>query len=62
MTKSATIKRGLKQAIRHQKGKQVAGLKLHGEPRKSLVDFVRGSPLAGMGFKIGRSRDTGRRG
>jgi len=59
MTNSASIKRGLKQAIRHQKRERVAGLKLYGKPKQSLVDFVRGSPLAGTAFKIGRSRDTG---
>jgi len=29
----ASIKRGLQQAIRHQKGKRVAGLKLHVPPQ-----------------------------
>jgi prevent-host-death family protein len=30
------------------------------KPKGSLVDFVRGSPLAGTALEIGRSRDTGR--
>lgn len=41
----ASIKRGLEQAIRHQ---------------RSLAEFVRRSPLAGAQLDVDRSRDTGR--
>jgi hypothetical protein len=58
MTKAFTsIKRGLRQAIRQQKGNRVGGF---GPGAKdNLVDFVRKSPLAGAALDMRRSRDTG---
>lgn len=53
----ARIKRGLQQAIRHQKGRRAGGF---GPGAKdNLVDFVRKSPLAGAALDMRRSRDTG---
>jgi len=55
----ASIKRGLQQAIRHQKGKRAGGF----EPgaKDDLVEFVRKSPLAGAALDIRRSRGVGAR-
>lgn len=30
------------------------------KPKRSLVEFLRGSPLAGVNLDLARSRDTGR--
>jgi hypothetical protein len=65
MTKaSASVKRGLEQAIRHRNGGSVARLRLQApptarraRPEGSLVDFFRKSPLAGAALEVGRRRD-----
>lgn len=52
-----SIKRGLKQAIRHRK--RNAGARTGGaKPEESLAEFVRRSPLAGARLDMGRSRNT----
>jgi hypothetical protein len=54
-----SIKRGLEQAIEHRK-RSARVRRRAAEPRESLAEFVRNSPLAGTQLYAGRRRSTKR--